>query len=432
MKKALIWLMVFLLSAAQAEGLTVTPAAGGFSYRFEAEEPFYTLRWATDAETAQCTVYAQDGQFSGDIALPHTVAASQLQVTVETLKGKELYAAQAVTPAVEQAAAQNNLPAADPAHRLYDVEITPLIHAMRVRFRAPGRPSLLLKYRSSTEKGAVILFPGEDFWYECVLALPYTYASNNVVLTVADAKNKNDLYEIMLRTAYETPQAPAQGEGRLSGVTVCIDPGHQETAKQITEAVGPGLNGTKKSDLGMARGTVTRRLEAIVVLEIAFLLRDELVKQGATVVMTRETQEGYVSNIRRAEIAAEADADFLLRLHCNLRDTEATQGIGIYCPFGSDYAKAIAGEDEWRAMGDTLLFAMQSATGQAKGNTALTNRFIGNNWALMPSFLIEMGYMSNPVEDVLLSAPAYQRMLAAGMAEGVYQLAVRRGLVTAP
>ena len=432
MKKWLTLLVVFLLSGAQADGLTVSPAAGGFSYRFEAEEPFYTLRWETDAETAQCTVYAQDGQFSGDIALAHTFAASPLRVTVETLKGKEVYTAEAVTKAVEQAVSHSGLPDENPARKLYDIEITPLVNAMQVRFRAPGHTSLVLKYRSSTEKGSVVLYPGDDFWYESVLALPYTYANNNVVITVADSQNRNDLYEIMLRTAYAVPEAPAQGEGRLTGITVCIDPGHQETARQITEAVGPGLSGSKQSDLGMARGTVTRRLEAIVVLEIGFLLRDELLKQGATVVMTRETQEGYVSNIRRAEIAAEADADFFLRLHCNLRDTETTQGIGIYCPYGSDYAKAIAGQDEWRQMGDTLLSAMQSATGQAKGNTALTNRFIGNNWALMPSFLIEMGYMSNPVEDVLLSAPAYQRMLVAGMAEGVYRLALLRGLITAP
>ena len=58
-----------------------------------------------------------------------------------------------------------------------------------------------------------------------------------------------------------------------------------------------------------------------------------------------------------------------------------------------------------------------------------TNRYIGNNWALMPSFLIEMGYMSNPAEDVLLSAKPYQQRLVKGMVEGVYNLAVYLGLI---
>ena len=81
-------------------------------------------------------------------------------------------------------------------------------------------------------------------------------------------------------------------------------------------------------------------------------------------------------------------------------------------------------------MGSIVLGAMQSATGQTKGNVTATNAYVGNNWAKMPSFLIEMGYMSNPVEDVLLSAPAYQQMLADGMAEGIFELAVSLGLLT--
>ena len=179
----------------------------------------------------------------------------------------------------------------------------------------------------------------------------------------------------------------------------------------------------------MARGTVTRRMESIVVLEIGLMLRDALLKEGAAVVMTRETQDIYLSNIERAEIAAEADADFFLRLHCNNRDSESVQGIGIYCPYGSDYAEAIAERDGWQAMGGILLAAMQEATGQEKGGVTTTNRYIGNNWALMPSFLIEMGYMSNPAEDVLLSAKPYQQRLVKGMVEGVYNLAVYLGLI---
>ena len=47
----------------------------------------------------------------------------------------------------------------------------------------------------------------------------------------------------------------------------------------------------------------------------------------------------------------------------------------------------------------------------------------------MPCFLIEMGYLSNVQDDLLLSAPEYQQMLAAGMAQGVYDMAVSRGLI---
>ena len=430
-RSALRLILLFLalwLSLAQADGLIVEPFAGGFHYSARADDEFLVLTYKTDTETAKCTVFSETGEFSGDVEMLHTFAESPLKVTVETLKGAELYAASARTVAVEQFIPEIDLPEIS-AQKLKSVELSPLVGAVQYRFQAPGRASLLLKYRSSTESGSVAICAGEDYRYEGILALPYTYNNSNVVLTVADSKNCNDLYEAMLRTDYPVPQAPAQGAGRLSGVTVCIDPGHQETARQVTEPRGPGLSGTKQTDLGMARGTVTRRLESIVVLEIGFMLRDALLQEGAAVVMTRETQDIYLSNLDRVQIAADADADFFLRLHCDTRDTQTAQGIGIFCPYGSDYAKAIAGRDGWEAMGDILLSAMQQATGQIRGNTTTTNQYIGNNWATMPSFLIEMGYMSNPVEDVLLSAQPYQRRLVEGMVEGIYELAVYRGLI---
>jgi N-acetylmuramoyl-L-alanine amidase len=41
------------------------------------------------------------------------------------------------------------------------------------------------------------------------------------------------------------------------------------------------------------------------------------------------------------------------------------------------------------------------------------------NWSRTPALLIEMGYMSNAREDVLLSTPSYQMKLAAGIYEGI-------------
>ena len=203
-----------------------------------------------------------------------------------------------------------------------------------------------------------------------LLALPYTYDNAYVRIIVSNVKDTVDLYDEIQYTDYTIPDEPEQGAGRLSGITVCIDPGHQANGQFEIEEIGPGLEGTKKTTPGMARGTETLRLESMVVLEIGFLLRDVLLMQGATVVMTRETQDTYVSNIGRAEIAANADADYFLRLHGNNRDNETIQGIAIYAPVGSDYAKAIADRDGWLEMCEILLSAMQNATGQKRGSTS--------------------------------------------------------------
>ncbi len=429
MKKLMVLLLAAWVSCAQADGLVLEPYAGGFHYSFQADEEFLVLTCKTDSETARCTVFSANGEFAGDIALMHTFAESPLKVTIETLEGYARHSARAETVADPQSFPDLALPDESKSRKLSGVEITPLISALQYRFRAPGHAALLLKYRSSTESGTVIAYAGEDYWYDGILPLPYTYNNNNVVLTVADSKNANDLYEVMLRTGYPVPPARKKGTGRLSGITVCIDPGHQETGRILTEPKGPGLSGTYTGSIGMARGVVTRRMESIVVLEIGFMLRDALLEEGATVVMTRETQDIYLTNIDRADIAAEANADFFLRLHCDYRDNQAAQGIGIFCPISSDYAKAIADREGWEAMGNLMLSAMQKATGQTRGNVTLSNQYIGNNWAAMPSFLIEMGYMSNPIEDVLLSSAPYRRRLVEGMAEGIYDIAVSRGLL---
>ena len=72
-------------------------------------------------------------------------------------------------------------------------------------------------------------------------------------------------------------------------------------------------------------------------------------------------------------------------------------------------------------------YAMDNTTGYVHQN----DDFIGNNWAKMICFLIELGYMSNPEEDYLLSHPVHQQRLAEGMAQGVYEIALFRGLVEA-
>ena len=86
MKKLLIVLLFILifkgLSCAQADGLAVEPYAGGFHYRFQAEDEFLVLAYKTDTETAKCTVYSESGEFSGDVEMLHTFAESPLKVTV--------------------------------------------------------------------------------------------------------------------------------------------------------------------------------------------------------------------------------------------------------------------------------------------------------------------------------------------------------------
>ena len=109
MKKLLVLLLVAWVSCAQADGLVIEPYAGGFLYSFQADEEFLVLTCKTDSETARCTVFSENGEFTGDIALMHTAGALPLKVTIETLEGYVKLSARAETVADLQSVPAQNL-----------------------------------------------------------------------------------------------------------------------------------------------------------------------------------------------------------------------------------------------------------------------------------------------------------------------------------
>ncbi|MBO2516984.1 MAG: hypothetical protein CW338_06890 [Clostridiales bacterium] len=311
---------------------------------------------------------------------------------------------------------------------LKSLDCTPAYKGVDFSFTAQGHDMLFINYKSSQESGQFLL-KGQDGFFSGHIDMPGTYDGSNVFITVTTMKNLVLIEKYNTKTAVPEPAPGPQQPGRLSGITVCIDPGHSANCPTGTEPLGPGLSGTKRQVTSMAQGTLTRRMESVVNLEIAFVLRDVLLSQGADVVMTRTTEEASLNNLNRCDIAEAGGADIMLRLHCNLVDNKNTTGIQIYSPKDSSYAKQLGSKEDWKRWNEMMLTAMQASTGNAKGGTKMTNDYTGNNWAKMPCFLIEMGYMSNYGEDILLSEPWYQLLLSEGMADGVYAICADRGLL---
>ena len=310
-----------------------------------------------------------------------------------------------------------------------DFTSTPLDHAVALEFTAEGYDSVVVYYTNSFDKGKVSL-KSEDGHYTCTISVPSTYPGNNVAITIKSSKGKELMKKTYAKTAMEDiPLAEQAAEGRLKGVTVCVDPGHQGVECYAKEPMGPGLSGYHNTTNGQAQGTVTRRYESVVVLEVGKKLRNALLREGASVVMTREDQETPVTNMRRAEIANDAGAHVFIRLHCDNSGNKNARGIFVYIPLSSTYAKEVADKDTYHTYGEIMLKAMKDATGVVKGTVRQNNSYVASNWATMPTFLIEFGFMSNPDDDVLVSTPEFQEKLIEGILNGIEEVVRMRGII---
>ena len=417
--------------AGEEMAVEVSPHRADFSFTLPEHEAVYITCKAQN-DTSELVLYGEDGAFAGGFDLPGTDEAAKLTLTVQSLAGKTLlkYEGKTAADTAEKGPAAGLVKPSRIAGSAREATYSAEKDGVHYRFTVPGRDSVILKCKSPQESHTITLYAGEDYWYEGVVAMPCTYPDDTITVTVLTAGSNSELGTASLLAHFEAPAIVQKAEsGRLAGVTVCIDPGHQRQTQVETVPLGPNFSKKATTTVGMAKGVVTRRREAIIVLEVGLQLRNALLAEGADVVMTREIQDTFVGMLERADIPNDAGADFVLRLHCNSRDNATIQGIQIYCPYTSAYAQEVADEDTYRTMGFTLLGAMKAATGAIKGTCTLNNNYVGNNWSKMPSFLVEMGYLSNREEDLLLSNPPYQQKLVTGMVEGIVALAQMRGLI---
>lgn len=212
----------------------------------------------------------------------------------------------------------------------------------------------------------------------------------------------------------ETP-APTPDPGApydLTGMLIVIDPGHQKHANYETEPVAPWSDERKIKVSAGTTGVATERPEYEVTLEIGLMMRDYLESMGAKVIMTRTENDVNISNIERAMIAVNNKADVFLRLHCDDAGNSTARGVGVFVCSRGELA------DKQVGWGDMLGDAMASATGARYRGCNASEVYSGLNWATsVPSFLLEMGFMSNPEDDRQLSDPDYQKLICKGAAD---------------
>jgi N-acetylmuramoyl-L-alanine amidase len=433
MRKLLPLLMLLLLLPAAALAATsadFTVREMGFTYDITSDEQWLLLIWDGKDEDGRKLLYSPEGHFTGTVEMPHSGQGGKLVLKLEDLTAKTVLREDHQLPQ----APNYKAPTGQSNATVRGLTLTETPTGFKYSFTAEGTDFQYLYYRSKQESATVPIYPvNASGLYEGEIEMPLTYARTLITVQVVNGKGVMKK-EGTVRKGYEAPPAPEAKEGRLSGVIVCIDPGHQEDGVPTREPVGPGLSGYGTGGSGMAQGRTTLRKESIVCLEAGMMLRDLLIQEGATVVMTREVNRGAYSNMERCAVANDAGAHIMLRLHCDTNANRSKKGLSVWCPLNSEYAQAVCSKAEYRRLAEIFLDEMKTAVGyelaQKTGYVSLTDKFIGNNWAKMLCFLVEMGFMSNPEEDLKLASPEYQRILAEGMVEGIYKIALERGWVT--
>jgi N-acetylmuramoyl-L-alanine amidase len=176
----------------------------------------------------------------------------------------------------------------------------------------------------------------------------------------------------------------------LSGIKILLDPGH---GGKESGATGP-----------------TGYLEKDVNLVISKLLRDELAKRGAKVVMTRDDDRD-ISLGERQEIINKEEPAIALSIHHNSLpdngDAEKTKGFGTFWYHPQAHSMAIFLQNyAVKKLGKPYY-------GVFWNNLALTRPHIA------PAVLLELGFMSNPDEFEEIVNPQAQQKMANTLADGI-------------
>lgn len=213
---------------------------------------------------------------------------------------------------------------------------------------------------------------------------------------------------------------------------VVVDPGHDLRANLATEPIGPGSTVRKIRDGGGTRGLRSNTTEAELTLAISLRLARLLRRAGLRVALTRVRTAGTsAGNVARAHLANRAQAALFLRVHADGAADAATRGTASLYP-----ARTPGWTDDVFAASRraAVLLHRELVRGLRFPDRGVQQRpdLTGFNWADVPVVLVEVGFMTNPVEDLLLATPRWRQRAALALCRGTLRFLHRPPRACAP
>jgi N-acetylmuramoyl-L-alanine amidase len=254
-------------------------------------------------------------------------------------------------------------------------------------------------------------------FYDGAVAIPADFATRRIAEILGPPK-----------TAIRHPPEPTQ---KYTVRKVVVDAGHGGM-----DPGAIGRSGLKEKD---------------VTLDMVRRIKDELGANGIDVILTRD-RDKFVSLSGRTRIANDNDVDFFVSIHANANRSRSIRGFEVYYLSDAvdDTARAAeAAENSFLKVDDSSFYvrntdleatvwdlvytenreeSIELAKYIAKSvdnSTSLKNRgvrgarFYVLKGAQMPSVLVEVGYISNAIEERNLKDKSYRQAVASAVARGI-------------
>lgn len=297
------------------------------------------------------------------------------------------------------------------APKTADTDVTPvtMYTTAGVNFReGPGTSYGVIKKLNS---GTEVTKNGENgSWARVEVDNQKGYVSSNYL---SDKKPEKTDYSTGQPVSGTTFVKKAPGE-----CLIAIDAGHQGHANSEKEPDGPGSSVMKAKVAAGTSGAASGLAEYQLTLQVSLKLQKELESRGYKVLMIRTSHDVNISNAERAKIANDAGADAFLRIHANGSEDPSIHGCVTACQTSSNPYNANL-YSACRTLSEDVLDCFCAATGAKKKYVWEVDNMSGINWCTVPVTIVELGFMTNPDEDLRMATEDYQYAMAKGIADGV-------------
>jgi N-acetylmuramoyl-L-alanine amidase len=210
----------------------------------------------------------------------------------------------------------------------------------------------------------------------------------------------------------------------LLGWRIALDPGHNggnaDDVAAANQPVSDGRDALKPCN-SVGTETLTGYPEHAFTLDVAERLRDDLERLGATVLLTREDDDGVGPCVDvRGRFAEDVDADLMISIHAN--GTASTSAEGFFAIVASPAISASQGvpsldlaEDMIEALSDAGFAPSSTVEGALSERADLATL----NFARRPAVMLELGEMRNPGESAVMESGEGREAYAEAILNGV-------------